>query len=92
MTKIAGYRCRECGQQFLPPRERCPSCDADAREEAEISGDGSIHSWTTIRVGPTRYESETPYTIVMVELDEGPRVMGRLAAGQQGDAGPRCNS
>lgn len=49
----------------------------------EIPGDGRVVVWTTIHIPPTRYADEAPYTVAIVELEGGLRIMGRLI----GDAG-----
>ena len=76
------YRCAKCDTIFMPPRLYCPECGSDDHQNVALSGRGTIRTWTTIHVGPTRYESEVPYTVVLVELEEGPRLMGRLAPGE----------
>ncbi len=43
-----------------------------------LSGRGHIRAWTTIHIAPTRYANEAPYTVVLVDLEEGIAVMGRL--------------
>jgi hypothetical protein len=44
----------------------------------ELSGKGKIETFTTIFVAPEEREDEIPYMIVLVELDEGPWIMGNL--------------
>jgi len=44
----------------------------------ELSGQGKIQTFTTVFVAPEGREDECPYTIVLVELDEGPWIMGNL--------------
>lgn len=45
---------------------------------------GTILSWTDIYVAPPQYESQTPYTVVLVELEDKKRVYGQLIAGDAG--------
>jgi hypothetical protein len=71
----------------MPPRLYCPECGSDDHRNVSLSGRGTIRTWTTIHVGPTRYEHEVPYTVVMVDLEEGARLMGRLAASEQAKIG-----
>ncbi len=63
--------------------DACPTCSRSDLEPHEVSGEGFIVVWTTIHIPPTRYANEAPYTVVLVELEDGLRVMGRLL----GDAG-----
>ena len=44
----------------------------------ELKSSGCIRTFTTVNVAAEGRESEVPYTIVMVELEEGPWVMGNL--------------
>jgi uncharacterized OB-fold protein len=47
-------------------------------EVTELSGKGSIVTYTTSFGAPQGRENELPYTIVIVQLDEGPWIMGNL--------------
>jgi uncharacterized OB-fold protein len=75
-------RCGSCGEVRFPPMPACPECAGLEFECIEVSGGGAIYSWITVRrpVG-TIAESELPCTIVTVELNEGCRIVGRLARG-----------
>lgn len=39
---------------------------------------GTILSWTELSVAPPSFDSEVPYSIVLVELENGERVYGQL--------------
>jgi hypothetical protein len=43
-----------------------------------LGGGGRLISWTVIRVAPQRYAAEAPYTVGLVELDEGLRLTARI--------------
>ena len=47
-------------------------------ETIELKGSGRIKTFTTVFVAAEGLEEEVPYTIVMVELDDGPWIMGNL--------------
>ena len=47
-------------------------------ETVELEGKGKVQTFTTVNVAPEGRENEVPYTIVLVELDEGPWLMGNL--------------
>jgi hypothetical protein len=44
----------------------------------ELVGKGKIVTFTTCNVAPLGREVEAPYTIVLVELEEGAWIMGNL--------------
>jgi uncharacterized OB-fold protein len=78
-------RCTPCGHVWHPPSEFCPSCQASEFDWLEASGDGVVHSGTVVHhAAHPAVEAWIPYTILLVDLAEGPRVIGRLvdAAGE----------
>lgn len=76
--KLLGLKCRECGAITVPPKIACRRCTSPDMDIVELKGTGEIQTFTTVNVAAEGYESEVPYTIVMVELDEGPWMMGNL--------------
>jgi hypothetical protein len=69
-------RCRGCGRWRHPPRHLCPECGSDTWEWAEASGHGTLFSWTvTHQALHPAFADALPYAIVVVELDEGVRVV-----------------
>ena len=68
--------CRACGNAWLPAREDCPGCLANDVEWLVSSGLGRVVSWVTYhRAVHPFFEDLTPYDVVVVELDEGPRLI-----------------
>jgi uncharacterized OB-fold protein len=54
------------------------ACGADPGWE-EVSGRGTVHTFTVIRQqGVPSFRDETPYVVAMIDLEEGPRMMGNL--------------
>jgi len=76
--KLLGLKCKECGKINVPPKMVCGQCTSLDMEVVELSGKGNIQTFTTVFVAPEGREAEVPYTIVMVELDEGPWIVGNL--------------
>ncbi|HEY87581.1 MAG TPA: Zn-ribbon domain-containing OB-fold protein [Dehalococcoidia bacterium] len=76
--KLLGLKCKECGKINVPPKMVCGQCTSLDMEVVELSGKGNIQTFTTVFVAPEGREAEAPYTIVMVELDEGPWIAGNL--------------
>ena len=77
-NKLLGLKCNNCGTFTCPPKMTCQECAGTDLEIAELSGNGEIVTFTQTFVAPQGRECEAPYTIVMVELDEGPWIMGNL--------------
>ena len=77
-NKILGLKCRSCGAITTPPKMACRQCSGYDMDIYELEGNGKIRTFTTVFVGAEGRESEVPYIIVIVELDEGPWLMGNL--------------
>ena len=70
-------RCAACGTWRHPPRHRCAACGSRAATWERASGRGRIYSWTVTHqaLDPA---FDPPYAVVVVELDEGPRLVGNV--------------
>ncbi len=77
-NKLLGLKCQECGTITVPPKMVCRKCASPDMEIIELTGKGKIQTFTTCNVAPEGREDEVPYIIVLVELDEGPWIMGNL--------------
>jgi len=77
-NKLLGLKCKECGAITVPPKMACQKCTSPDMEIVELKGNGRIRTFTTVNVAPEGREDEIPYTILLVELDEGPWIMGNL--------------
>jgi uncharacterized protein len=72
-------RCSDCSTWRHPPRYRCGACGSGDWTWERSSGRGRVFSWSiTHQALDPAYADELPYAVVVVELDEGPRVIGNL--------------
>jgi uncharacterized OB-fold protein len=49
-----------------------------------LSGKGKIATFTVVRYPPAGFEQEGPYIVALVDLEDGPRVIGRIKANLDG--------
>ena len=77
-NKLLGLKCRQCNAITIPPKMACRQCGSPDMEVMEVKTDGKIRTFTTVFVGAEGRESEVPYILVIVELEEGPWIMGNL--------------
>ena len=77
-NRLLGLKCRQCATITVPPRMVCRKCASPELDIVDLSGQGTIETFTTAFVAAEGREDEVPYTIVMVALDEGPWLMGNL--------------
>lgn len=71
-------RCADCGRYRHVPRDLCPVCGSDAAEWARSTGKGTVFTWTTTYRALHPAFAEVPFTQVVVELAEGPRVISSV--------------
>ena len=71
--------CNSCGKFWFPPSRRCPHCLSSDFVWRESKGEGRIYSFVVYhRVYHPGFEGEVPYTVAIVELDEGPRMLSNI--------------
>ncbi|MDY6789903.1 MAG: Zn-ribbon domain-containing OB-fold protein [Thermodesulfobacteriota bacterium] len=75
---LLGLKCKQCGKITCPPQMRCPECSSLDLEVVDLSGTGTIQTYTTIYIAAENRGNEVPYVIVLVKLAEGPWIMGNL--------------
>ena len=73
--RIMASKCSNCGQLAYPPRADCPECLGGEFEYSEISGEGTVHTFTRIDAAPAGFESEVPFTVGVVDLAETGRLL-----------------
>ena len=72
-------RCSACARFRHPPRYLCAVCGGRAYEWTAASGKGTLFSWTvTHRPVDPGWANELPYATVVVEMEEGVRLVGAL--------------
>ena len=82
--KLLIQRCTECGVLRHPPRPMCPHCNALSWATIESSGRGAVFSFVMPRHPPYPW-FEYPYIVVLVDLDDGIRLVSNLCGIAPGD-------
>lgn len=77
--RIVIQRCGDCSAWVFYPRARCHVCLSDALDWHEVSGAGTIFTYT-VTTQPTvaMFADEMPQMIAIIELDEGVRITSTL--------------
>jgi uncharacterized OB-fold protein len=66
-------KCLACGYIRFPLSPICPKCHSMQAEWTELSGRGTIYSFTVYRVAfHPAFKDDIPYVLAIVQLDEGP--------------------
>lgn len=72
-------RCGACGTLRHYPQVLCTGCYSDLFDWVDLSGRGTVHSWTiSHHAFHPAFAQDVPYVLITVDLEEGVRAMGRL--------------
>ncbi len=71
--KLGYQRCADCSAAVFYPRTLCPVCGSGALEWRESAGRGTVYATTAVRS-----RNRDPRNVVLVDLDEGFRMMSRV--------------
>jgi uncharacterized OB-fold protein len=84
--ELALQRCTGCDWIRYPVAAICPRClSKEARWEV-LGGQGEIQSHITFHHGYNpAWKDRLPYTVLLVQLDEGPRMFSNLAGAAAAD-------
>jgi uncharacterized protein len=75
-------RCGACGHAQWYFRAMCAACWSRDLERVAASGAGTVYSFTEVhQSADPALQAELPFTLALVELAEGPRVLGRIEEG-----------
>ena len=71
--------CNACGEVHHYPRPFCPTCWSEDVEWREVSGRGTIYTYSIVfRNDLPPFNEWSTYVPAIVELEEGPRLMTNI--------------
>jgi uncharacterized OB-fold protein len=72
-------KCKTCGHVRWPPSFICPICYSREIEGIVSSGKGKVYTFVVYHVAyHPGFESDLPYVVADVELEEGPRLVTNI--------------
>ena len=74
-------RCAACSHVYFPPRPFCPQCAAQDVQVFCASGRATLYSYVIHHRPAPGFEP--PYSIAVVQLEEGPRMMTNIVQVEQ---------
>ena len=82
--KLLIQRCKGCGLLRHPPGPVCPGCHSFEWDTVEASGRGTVYSFVVMHY-PEVPPFDHPNPIVLVELEEGTRLISQIVGIQPGE-------
>jgi uncharacterized OB-fold protein len=77
--KLLMPKCASCGTVTFPPTVACPECSGKEFRWTEISGRGTVYSFTVYhRLYHPAFKEKLPYVVAVIALDEGPRIISNV--------------
>lgn len=77
--ELVVQRCSSCGVLRFPAREVCSRCLSREATWAPVSGRGKVWSFVIMhQAAHPGFAAEIPYAVVLVELEEGVRMISNL--------------
>jgi uncharacterized OB-fold protein len=74
--RLVAQKCTSCGALRHPPGPICPECSAVGAEWIELSGRGTVYTFTVVH--QQFVPADVPYVVVAVDLPEGVRMVSNL--------------
>lgn len=71
-------RCGDCGYPRWPPSRICPECQGERADWQPVSQSGEVWSFATYHRALSKAFPDVPYTVGLIQLDAGPRMLGTL--------------
>ena len=77
-------RCEACGAAVFYPRAVCPHCLGGPLRWFTAAGTGRVYSYTVAHRAFGEFAEQTPFTVALVDLDEGVRMLTRIVGTSPG--------
>ncbi len=79
-------KCRSCGDYRYQDFKICPSCGDEGADWVAVSGKGKIWSFCFFhKIYFPQFKDKMPYNVIVVELDEGPRIYSNLVGSEDSE-------
>ena len=80
--EFTSTRCQVCRKLMFPPRQHCPTCWSKKMAWVPLSGKGKLYARTTIHAAPEMFRKQVPYSVGIIDLEEGLRLVATIIDGE----------
>ena len=67
--KILGIKCHQCNRVYMPPRLTCSHCFSKLEDWVELSGKGTLTTYTVVHYSLPIHPVEAPFAYGIIQLD-----------------------
>ncbi|MBN1376251.1 MAG: Zn-ribbon domain-containing OB-fold protein [Dehalococcoidia bacterium] len=76
--QITAAKCPACGSITVPPRSACPKCFAKITDLVELSGKGTLVTYTVVHYASSVQAAEPPYAVGVIKLEGADKAITHL--------------
>ena len=77
--KVHLQQCGKCAAHQYPAETFCYACGAETLSWVPVTGEGTLYSFAVVhQVYHKAFEPFAPYTVAIVQLDEGPHMLSAM--------------
>jgi len=76
--RLEAGKCKGCGKVYFPPRLVCGQCGGRDFEKVRLPEEGTLVTYTVIRVPPSQFADQAPYAVGIIELTDGLRITAQV--------------
>jgi len=85
-NKLLLQHCADCGHVQYYQQAICRACGHENLVHRAASGRGRVYSFSVVHRAPgPAFKADTPYAVILVELEEGPRMISTYTGGSPDD-------
>ena len=82
--EIRLQKCGKCGTAQYPAESFCYQCGAQDLSWVKVAGEGTVYSFIVVHQPYHKaFKQFLPYTVVIVQMDEGPRMLSAMLGLQE---------
>jgi uncharacterized OB-fold protein len=82
--RLIGSRCKDCGDEFFPPVYKCKGCGSEHMVDREMPRNGKIVTYTLLHEPLPGFESQAPFYLAVVRLDNGANILTQIVDSPEG--------
>lgn len=77
--RLEAAKCAACGEISFPPRLVCPKCKSRKFDTVRLDDEGTLLTYTIVRVASDKFSKETPFAVGIIQLNDGAKVTAQIA-------------